>query len=261
MDPVVAPDLESLLETLRGFEDTFAESPTETIRRLSPSDALATAFSLLKKGKKADDALVFEGLLGEGGMGKVRLAEQRSMGRDVAVKGLRHEPREDKLHAHALLSEGWVMGALEHPNIPPVYDLMLDDNGSPLVLLKRIEGDEWLALMTDEEAVQTRFGESLLTWNLSVLDTVCNAMNYAHSKGIVHRDLKPQNVMIGAFGEVYVLDWGIAVALKRDPHGKIPFIGDTTQPAGTPCYMAPELLRNATRKSHAMPRGPGDTPQ
>ena len=244
MPPDSASDLKSLLETLHGYEDTFAETPKNTIRRLDPSEAIAAAFTLLKEGGRGEDSLRFNGLLGEGGMGKVRLAEQRSMGRDVAVKGLRDIEQPDVSQAHALVSEGWVMGALEHPNIPPVYDLMLDDQGSPLVLLKRIEGDEWLHLMTDEAAVRERFDEPLLNWNLSVLDTICNAIKYAHSKGIVHRDLKPENVMIGAFGEVYVLDWGIAVGLSPDPQGKIPYVGDTTHPAGTPCYMSPELLRN-----------------
>jgi serine/threonine-protein kinase len=175
-------------------------------------------------------------------MGEVYLAQQRSTGRDLAVKRVRDDKRKDLVYKRALLSEGWLMASLEHPNIPPVHDVLVDEAGEPLVLLKRIEGDEWLHLMHDAEAVQERFGESLEAWNLNVLSMVCHAMSYAHSKRIIHRDLKPENVMIGAFGEVYVLDWGIAAALDRDPDGRLPFIGDSSHPVGTPCYMAPELL-------------------
>lgn len=196
--------------------------------------------SALQRGD-TDASLEFDEILGQGGMGTVHLAEQRSLGRHVAVKRL-NDGVDRALHRDTLLSEGWVLGSLEHPNIPPVHDAMLDANGDPLLLLKRIEGVEWARLLGDEATVRKRFGESLLDWNLGVLDTICNALSYAHSKNIVHRDLKPENVMIGAFGEVYVLDWGLAASLHRDPAGRLPFIGDSSQPAGTPCFMAPELL-------------------
>lgn len=238
--PAADLDLNALLNTMGAFEETFADSPRESIRRPTVKGGRAEAMSALQRGETSS-SLAFDGVLGKGGMGTVHLAEQRSLGRNVAVKRL-HDGVGNEVHSDALLSEGWIMGALEHPNIPPVHDAMLDDNGSPMLLLKRIEGQEWTELMGDEEAVRRRFGESLLEWNLGVLDAVCNALSYAHSKDIVHRDLKPENIMIGAFGEVYVLDWGLAAALHRDPNGRLPYIGDSVQPAGTPCFMAPELL-------------------
>jgi serine/threonine-protein kinase len=97
--------------------------------------------------------------------------------------------------------------------------------------------------MHDPKEISRRFGTSdPLEWNLRTLASVCNAVHFAHSRGILHRDLKPENVMIGEFGEVYVLDWGIAVSLKDDPSGRLPPASQAKEIAGTPHYMAPEML-------------------
>lgn len=134
------------------------------------------------------------------------------------------------------------MSHLEHPNILPVYDLQWDDAQLPRMVLKKVEGTEWQELMGDADAVRERFGEGdLLEWNLRVLMQVCNAVHFAHSRGIIHRDLKPENVMIGAFGEVYVMDWGLALSLRDDGTGRLPLVARANQLAGTPHYMAPEM--------------------
>jgi eukaryotic-like serine/threonine-protein kinase len=101
----------------------------------------------------------------------------------------------------------------------------------------------WGELMFDAAEVRKRFGEeNLLEWNLRILQQVCNAVHFAHSHKIIHRDLKPENVMIGEFGEVYVLDWGLAVSLVDDGTGRLPLVSETNKLAGTPCYMAPETI-------------------
>jgi serine/threonine-protein kinase len=188
------------------------------------------------------DALRVEGTLGQGGMAVVRLGTQTALGRKVAVKTLRPEMHFDGA-ALRLLREAWVTGALEHPNVVPVYDLGLDPSGAPVIVLKRIEGVAWADLLRDPAAVESRFGAGdLLEWNLQILMQVCNAVHFAHSRGIVHRDLKPDNVMIGEFGEVYVLDWGIAVSLRDDGSGRLPLASDAQDLAGTPAYLAPEML-------------------
>ncbi len=191
---------------------------------------------------KVTAGLVIERTLGEGGMGIVRLATQLALGRKVAVKTLRPEALNEG-NTLRLLREAWVTGSLEHPNVVPVYDLGLDDNGAPIIVLRRIEGVQWGDLMGDPTAVQERFSaDDLLDWNLRILMAVCNAMSLAHSRGIVHRDLKPENVMVGQFGEVYVVDWGIAVSLRDDASGRLPLALHATEMAGTLVYMAPEML-------------------
>ncbi len=193
-------------------------------------------------GKPADDRFAVTQVLGEGGMGVVHLAEQRSLGRKVVLKSLRSEVQSEE-NTLRLLQEAWVTGWIEHPNIVPVHDVTLDREGRPLIVLKRIEGETWSDLMCDPEAVRERFGaEDLLEWNLRLYMQVCNAIHFAHSRGILHRDLKPDNVMIGAFGEVYVVDWGIAVSLRDDAGGRLPAAAKVDGVAGTPCYMAPEML-------------------
>ncbi|MBL8913205.1 MAG: protein kinase [Archangium sp.] len=177
--------------------------------------------------------------IGMGGMGKVMLATQRPLLREVAVK----LPRtENQAHINAeLLREALVTGRLEHPNIVPVHLLGQSDEGAPFFVMKRIEGTPWRKLL-DEPAALAALGERAadpLRFHLGVLLEVCDAVSFAHSRGVLHRDLKPDNVMLGQFGEVYVLDWGIAVTLKPDPH--LNSARQSQGVCGTPAYMAPEM--------------------
>ena len=181
-------------------------------------------------------------VIGEGGMGVIRAAQQVALGRGVAVKTLKPE-RRAAAAALDLLREAWVTGAIEHPNVVPVHYLEVDGDGVPVIVMKRIAGVEWSELLGDAGEVERRFGATdLLVWNLGILISVLNALRYAHSRGVVHRDLKPSNVMIGDFGEVYLLDWGIAVSLRDDGSGRLPLAANAIQLAGTPHYMAPEML-------------------
>ena len=100
-----------------------------------------------------------------------------------------------------------VLLELEHPNIIPVHDISREESGEPMIVMKRIEGEAWSALISPEGSEG-----AVLERHIDILRQVANAVHYAHSKGLIHRDLKPDNVMLGPFGEVYVLDWGIAVA-------------------------------------------------
>ena len=182
--------------------------------------------------------LALRAVLGRGGMGEVWLAEQRSLARSVAVKlPLGAGDR----HAHALLAEARVTGNLDHPNIVPVHALGLADDGRPVLVMKRVVGATLQALAAD--AAHPAWPELLArhgdreTALVETLARAADALAFAHARGIVHRDLKPENVMVGAFGEVYVMDWGCAVAMDaRTPHAL----------AGTPAFMAPEMI-DATR--------------
>ncbi|HEY4178537.1 MAG TPA: serine/threonine-protein kinase [Kofleriaceae bacterium] len=222
---------------------TIATRPTATIvpeYRDSTAKRAAEALAELAQ-REHQMELRIGAKIGEGGMGVVHEAEQVALGRTVAVKTL----KDQRTHAAAeLLREAWITGALEHPNMVPVHHLELDENLSPLIVMKRIEGVEWGTIIQDGAEVQRRFGVSdLITWNLGILDRVLDALRFAHAKKIIHRDLKPANVMVGNFGEVYLLDWGIAVSLVDDGTGRFPLASRATEMAGTPRYMAPEMLR------------------
>jgi serine/threonine-protein kinase len=178
-------------------------------------------------------------ILGEGGMGRVHLARQRSLSRDVAVKVVKPEAQDDT-SVEALLSEAVIMGFLEHPSIIPVHALGLDDAGQPILVMKRVEGVVWRDLIENPGhpawARLETMAEDRLGVHLEILLQVANALAFAHSRGIVHLDVKPANVMVGDFGEVYLLDWGVATGIER-----------TARPArhalrGTPAYMAPEMV-------------------
>jgi len=174
-------------------------------------------------------------LLGEGGMGSVYLAHQASLDRNVALKMVRPEVAGDAHTREKFLSEAAVTGALEHPYIVPVHELGQDSEGAVFLAMKRITGKSW----SDQIAALS------LERNLEVLMRVCDATAFAHAHGVIHRDLKPANVMLGDYGEVYVVDWGLAarvpgVAPEDDVARKAP----TLQPgaaAGTPSYMSPEM--------------------
>ncbi len=189
--------------------------------------------------------IVVRKLLGAGGMGMVHLGYQRSLDRDVAIKRVL-DPGAMPAAVAALLSEATTSGRLEHPNIVPVHSLGMDDRGSPVLVMKRVEGFAWRELIRDAQHPHwTALGGSAgdrLVRHLEILSSVCNALHFAHSRGVVHRDVKPDNVMIGEFGEVYVLDWG--VALRRD----LIAADALPQTVGTPVYMAPEMVAGDPRE-------------
>jgi eukaryotic-like serine/threonine-protein kinase len=185
-------------------------------------------------------------LLGQGGMGEVLLAHDRHIGRDVAVKRIRStEPSADELAR--FVREALVQGRLEHPAVVPVHDLGTDQGGKPFFVMKRLSGtvmSETLKLADPgDQATRRRL--------LRAFVDVCLAIEFAHSKGIIHRDLKPSNIVLGDFGEVYVLDWGIARTVRDQEVAPRPSqkdlelsTGETRAGTvlGTPAYMAPEQL-------------------
>jgi serine/threonine-protein kinase len=247
LDALVTRTLAELpRERLDAFTRTALRNPKATIQpETARSDALGRA-ALAELGTAAavrdvGASVVLEQTLGEGGMGVVRLATQRSLGRKVAVKTLKPDVLSEQAILR-LLREAWVTGSLEHPNIVPVYDLGLDERGAPIIVLKRIEGDAWSELLADPASRAAHApGADPLEQNLRILVQLCHAVALAHARGVLHRDLKPENVMIGSFGEVYLVDWGVAVALREDPSGRLP-VGSGSEMAGTPVYMAPEML-------------------
>ncbi len=175
--------------------------------------------------------------LGRGGMGRVDLVLDRALGRTVAQK-----TAYKTASASLLLSEAQIGAQLEHPSIVPVHDVQVDEGGHPHYVMRVVRG------ATLRDALEGRRtgpgGPMSLSQMLGVLRQVCLAVDYAHSRGVVHRDLKPENIITGPFGEVYVLDWGVAwIMPTSDLHGaaRLP----VAPLAGTPGYMGPEQLSGA----------------
>jgi WD40 repeat protein/serine/threonine protein kinase len=162
--------------------------------------------------------------LGKGGMGIVHNARQASIDRTVALKKIKPEKAREPDARRTFLSEAVVTGDLEHPNIVPIYDLGQDDAGALFYVMKRVKGTPW-----DKVISQKTFEENLEIWM-----KVADAVAFAHSRGVVHRDLKPENVMLGDFGEVLLMDWGLAIVLHSPSAKKAGM-------AGTPAYMPPEM--------------------
>ncbi len=168
-------------------------------------------------------------LLGEGGMGVVYSARQASIDRSVAVKMLRGDLAADVDQREKFLAEAVITGDLDHPNIVPIYELGANESGALFYSMKRVQGVPWLRVIQEKS----------LSENLEILMKVADAIAFAHSRGVLHRDLKPDNVMLGDFGEVLVMDWGIAISTGESRlEGTI---RQTSSMGGTPAYMAPEM--------------------
>jgi serine/threonine protein kinase len=184
-------------------------------------------------------------VLGSGGMGEVVVAHDKQIGRDVAIKQLRVEtPSADVVTR--FLREARIQARLEHPAIVPVHHMGTDERGLPYFTMKKLTGTTLLALLGKTDPLpRPRM--------LRVFVEMCQAVEFAHAKGVVHRDLKPANIMVGDFGEVYVLDWGLARLMsERDSQSAISADVDSldgvTQAGamlGTPGYMAPEQIEDA----------------
>ena len=229
------------LATLGMAPEDVVASPGQTLPRQSAAGS-AIDGALGPVLEEGGERLRVRETIGEGGMGIVRLGTQVALDREVAIKSLRPDLRGPRPKAR-LLREAWITGRLEHPNIVPVHDIVERGPDDAQVVLKLIQGHAWSELVDDGAEVERRFGaRDLLAWNLSILEAICNALSFAHSRGVLHRDVKPENVMIGEFGEVYLLDWGIAVGLRGDAGGRLPLASDAQRLAGTPAYMAPEML-------------------
>jgi len=179
--------------------------------------------------------------IGRGGMGVVYRAHDRELQRDVALKVLRAGADAGDL-ARRLQREARVLASLEHPGMVPVHDVGALADGLAFYVMKLVRGrrlDQWAA---ESPALSER---------LRAFERICETVAFAHAHGVVHRDLKPGNVMLGAFGEVLVMDWGVAKVLSDAPFvsAAIAVDGETAAGTvlGTPGYMAPEQAAGDAR--------------
>lgn len=194
-------------------------------------------------------------ILGRGGMGEVYSAHDEQIGRPVAIKRLRSaKPSDDALSR--FLREARIQGRLEHPAIVPVHELWHDDVGRPFFVMKQLTGttlaDVLAKLAVGSPDAQKQFSRQRM---LRAFTDVCLAIEFAHTRGVVHRDLKPANIVLGDFGETYVLDWGVARVMDEEDRPSFadvstiadgsPAYTETAAGAilGTPGYIAPEQIR------------------
>ncbi len=198
---------------------------------------------------KPQDRYKFIRSIGFGGMKGVLLVYDRDTSREVAMAimpDFRERPQSD---LERFVREAKLTAGLEHPNIVPVHDIGIDTTGSPYFTMKFLHGQSLASALRkvqkgDPEAV-TRFG---LVRLLQIFIRICNAIEFAHSQGVCHLDLKPENVNLGDFGEVLVLDWGLARSLRSPAEGGA-VSPDRAAPVtpgqvkGTPGYMSPEQIR------------------
>jgi serine/threonine protein kinase len=206
--------------------------------------------------KQAGQRLVITGEIARGGMGAVLRAADRDIRREIAVKYML-DGRDPKKKVR-FIEEAQITGQLEHPNIVPVHELGADAHGRLFFTMKLVHGRS-LREVLDELRGNPRSAGSSLAWFLNVFVNVCNALAYAHSRGVIHRDLKPGNIMVGDFGEVYVMDWGLAKVIPvEDGNATVAIqssgrnskliasgrdVDDMTvegEILGTPVYMSPE---------------------
>lgn len=247
LDKLVQPTYDEIFETL-GLQATQKLELDKTLAAQPRDwrDTLRESLPLLPLSSEKESQFQIRHEIGRGGMGLVHLAHQNALGRDVAIKTV-HGGEISRATENALLQEARVMGVVEHPNVVPIHVIGQDESGRPVIVMKRVQGVSWEAYFCNAAPIPS---EDPMGFHLNIFLSVCNAMSFAHSRGIIHRDIKPENVMVGQFGEVYLLDWGLAAALVDMP--RIPKVSDLVGVVGTPVFMAPEMTTgdNASQGIH-----------
>jgi serine/threonine-protein kinase len=176
--------------------------------------------------------LVLVRTLAHGGMASIELAVQRSRDRIVVLK----RPLDGRPEASAaILREADVLAALDHPHVVPMVGLTYDVEGRPVLAMEYVRGETWAQRLHDPAIAR-----SSLRADVDVLARVADVVQHAHDRGWLHRDIKPANVLVGLAGEVYLIDWGLALPLPVEVGGTLTPLGVG---AGTPRYMAPEMLQ------------------
>ncbi len=184
------------------------------------------------------DRYVIARLLGRGGMGEVHLAQDQRLLRDVAVKRLLSRDPESTAR---FLREAQITGQLTHPNVPAIHDLGAGPDGALFFTMQALPGRDLASLLAERGPYGVGAG-------LQLFGKVCDAVAYAHSRGFLHRDLKPANVVVGEYGEVYVIDWGLAKPIDAGADGSDPggaALTEAGEVLGTPSYMSPEHASGA----------------
>ncbi len=261
------PDQEEIPTVVLGpDQETVREDRRSVLAMLQPSNDRKDAAGLHRD--KDQDKYQVVGELGKGGVGQVLKVMDRDLKREVAMKlllpeALAGDAQQTQDAVSRFVEEARATGQLEHPNIVPVHDLGVDSNGRVYFTLKYVQGVSLRQVIRGRNENAVSDGGTVVFRNvysslrmLEILISICQAVAYAHSKGIIHRDLKPDNIMLGKFGEVLVMDWGLAKIIGKKENSRTTSTDtiristsraeDLSQAtmegsiAGTPAYMSPE---------------------
>jgi eukaryotic-like serine/threonine-protein kinase len=245
------PDIEATLARVARSKNGHATQPED-------DDPEGTAnYSV---GKSTSDGQRFRILRphAKGGLGAVFVALDNELHREVALKQILEKHADDPDSRQRFVAEAEITGGLEHPGVVPVYGLGTDAEGRPYYAMRFIQGEslrDAIARFHEDDALNNEPGRRSLELRklLRRFTDVCNAIDYAHSRGVIHRDLKPANIIVGKHGETLVVDWGLAKAVGRaDPsvgeQTLAPSSGGSSETLpgsalGTPAYMSPEQAR------------------
>ncbi len=190
-----------------------------------------------------------QGEIGRGGMCTVHRMRDRTLLRETALKRLDSDFSIERDRIQRFMLEAQVTGQLDHPNIVPIHELGRDGKGRYYFTMKMVEGETLGQRI--EHAGEDRLKPDQLAELLKILIKVCEALSFAHSRGVIHRDIKPSNIMVGQYGQVYIMDWGIARLLPQaedtgsDRRVAVSAMAEIDQPGsiiGSPAYMAPEQV-------------------
>ena len=236
--------------SLAGLDDADVRQSLAGVTTPPPQGMVLLATTAYEP--EARDRYTLSRLHATGGIGRVWLARDAKLGRDVALKELRPERADNPVVWARFLREAQVTGQLEHPGIVPIYEVgRRPEDQQPFYTMRFVRGRTLAEAVAAYHLRQARGEAGPLELRELLLNFVgvCNAAAYAHSRGVLHRDLKPQNVVLGDYGEVIVLDWGLAKLIGEADEEAVPLPAaavkdvEATMPGqvlGTPAYMAPE---------------------
>lgn len=191
-------------------------------------------------------------VVGIGGMGTVFSAKDTIFYRNLALKIMRSDLRNNPESIQAFIREARITAQIDHPNVVPVYNLGVFDGTGAYFSMKRVEGETLSYVLKklndNDEAYQKKYS---LRRRLEIFISICNGVSFAHSKGVIHRDLKPANIMLGNYGEVFIMDWGMSAYIEQNDSSskgrKIDLREEQVEQkknviSGTPLFMSPEQI-------------------
>ena len=248
---------------LASFGEAFGNIPPVLLRdadsSTDPGPVIRPSSPEIPDPAERSARLQLFGEIARGGMGAVFKGRDSDLGRDLAVKILLESHRDKPEMIRRFIEEAQIAGQLQHPGIVPIYELGAFGDRRPYFAMKLVKGHTLAEILANRKSP----GDGLPRF-LSIFESICQTMAYAHARGVIHRDLKPSNVMVGSFGEVQVMDWGLAKVLPRGGAVEDASAGHTKDQGtviatarsgsdsdlsqagsimGTPSYMAPEQAR------------------